>query len=67
MGGVGESPKSCSSSLSAKVSAHERRSASSSPVVTIVSAQLSMEKYTYNIINGKTVLYGLYSVSILIY
>ena len=40
IGGVGESPKSISSSLSARVSAHECSAASSSPVVTIVSAQL---------------------------
>ena len=40
IGGVGESPKSTSSSLSARVSAQECSAASSSPVVTIVSAQL---------------------------
>ena len=50
IGGVGESPKSISSSLSARVSAHECSAASSSPVVTIVSAQLKTTIYIINII-----------------
>ena len=47
IGGVGESPKSTSSSLSAKVSAQECSAASSSPVVTIVSAQLYKNSIVY--------------------